>query len=58
MYGKIVDISIDVNSTVDLTCVGRLLILVFCFCFCIILEISSLLSKNYPGSQCARVMDI
>ena len=28
------------------------------FCFCIILEISSLLSKNYPGSQCARVMDI
>ena len=22
----------------------------FCFCFCIILEISSLLSKNYPGS--------
>ena len=30
----------------------------FCFCFCIILEISSLLSKNYPGSQCARVMDI
>ena len=28
MCGKIVDISIDVISTADLTCVGRLLILV------------------------------
>ena len=28
MCGKIVDISIDVTSTADLTCVGRLLILV------------------------------
>ena len=28
-----------------------------CICICIILEISSLLSKNYPGSQCACVMD-
>ena len=28
------------------------------FCFCIILEISLLLSKNYPGFRCARVMDI
>ena len=28
-----------------------------CICICIILEISSLLSKNYPGSRCACVMD-
>ena len=26
-------------------------------CICIILEISSLLSNNYPGLQCACVMD-
>ena len=26
-------------------------------CICIILEISSLLSKNYPGFRCACVMD-
>ena len=25
-------------------------------CICIILEISSLLSKNYPGFRCAYVM--
>ena len=39
-------------------CLRIIPVYLVCFCFCIILEISSLLSKNYPGSQCARVMDI